>query len=170
MDQKAAEDYYNQRIYSYFQTIHGTVLDLGCGGGFLSRFMLANNPVTKVYGLDRGEECANELADLTKNGKFQFIQADVSHLNNLFAERSLDFLVSRDVFMFISNTDRYFNDVTKLVNCGIRQMGWFMKDSRRMKNHLRPEQIAHEYRQRGWTVHLESLDWYKSGYFIRADR
>jgi cyclopropane fatty-acyl-phospholipid synthase-like methyltransferase len=170
VDQKAAEAYYNHRIYSYFQSIHGTVLDLGCGGGFLSRFLLANSQVKKVYGLDQDEECTNELADLTKNGKFQFFQADVSLLNDLFTECGLDYLVSRDVFMFVSDTDRYFDDVTKLVNCGICQMGWFMKDSQRMKNHLRPEHIADEYRKRGWTVHLESLDWYKSGYFIRADR
>lgn len=169
VDQKAAENYYNHRIYSYFQSIHGIVLDLGCGGGLLSRFLLADSQVKKVYGLDKDGECANDLADLMENRKFQFIQADVSYLNNLFAESSLDFLVSRDVFMFISDTDRYFDDVTKLVNGGIRQMGWFMKDSQRMKNHLRPEQIADEYRKRGWNVNLELLDWYKSGYFIRAD-
>jgi predicted RNA methylase len=95
VDQETAAEYYNHRIYSYFQSIHGTVLDLGCGGGFLSGFLLADSQVKKVYGLDQDEECINDLADLTQNEKFRFFLADVRQLNNLFAESSLDFLVSR---------------------------------------------------------------------------
>lgn len=70
--------------------------------------------------------------------------------------------------MFIEDTERYFKDITGIVNKGIRQMGWYQKDNSRMKNKLVPEQIADEYIKRGWKVELEYLDWYKSGYFINA--
>lgn len=72
------------------------------------------------------------------------------------------------MFMFIEDTNQYFDDVTNIVNKGIRQIGWYMRDSERMKNKLEPQQIAYEYIKRGWKAELEYLNWYKSGYFINA--
>ncbi|MDN3956356.1 class I SAM-dependent methyltransferase [Sporolactobacillus laevolacticus] len=170
VDQKAAANYYNHRIHSYFNDLSGTILDLGCGGGFLSRYLMDNKRIKVIYGLDQDEACNDQLTDMTVLSKFQFLHSDIAQLSKVFAEQTLDFLVSRDVFMFIEDTDRYFDDVTNLVTSGIRQMGWFISQNERMKNQLTPEQIVEEYRNRGWNVCLEPLEWYKSGYFIRADR
>ncbi|MEG1142227.1 MAG: hypothetical protein RSE41_07265 [Clostridia bacterium] len=70
--------------------------------------------------------------------------------------------------MFIEDTDQYFNDVSKIVNKGIRHMGWYFENNKRINNKLTPQQIKQEYSKRGWIVELEYLDWYKSGYFINA--
>lgn len=169
IDPKRAEEFYNNKIYSYYDGLYGSIIDLGCGGGFLSRYLLNKDRTFRVYGLDSDPDCNNELSDIIhKDGKFKFIRYDISNISSIFAPQSADFLVSRDVFMFVEDTDRYFDDVTEIISKGIRHMGWYMKDNNRMKNKLEPRQIAEEYRKRGWTVELESLDWYKCGYFINA--
>lgn len=169
IDRKAAEAFYDNKIYSYYDGLYGKVIDLGCGGGFLSRYLINQEKVDKIYGIDNDADCINELEDIIKEQKkFEFINSDISGISSRFSRGSMDFLVSRDVFMFIEDTERYFKDITEIVNKGIRQMGWYQKDNNRMKNKLEPEQIAHEYIKRGWKVELEYLDWYKSGYFINA--
>lgn len=170
IDRKRAEEFYNNKIYSYYNGLYGKVIDLGCGDGFLSRYLLEEDKVHKIYGLDCDLDCMGELADINKKKKFEFIQGDISNFGSKFIANSIEFLVSRDVFMFVEDTDRYFDDITRIVTKGIRQMGWYMKDNSRMKNKLEPEQIADEYIKRGWKVEVEYLDWYKCGYFIKADR
>lgn len=143
-------------------------MDLGCGGGFLSRNLIKHDKVTKVYGLDIDLDSEIDLKDIIDNPKFNFIHRDIDNINAIFQKGSIDYLVSRDVFMFIENTQKYFDDVTNIVTSEIKQMGWYIEGNMRMKNKLLPEQIAEEYIKRGWEVELEYLDWYKSGYFINA--
>lgn len=168
IDQHTAETFYNKKILSYFHGLYGCVLDLGCGGGFLSRYLIQNHRITKIFGLDADPDCASATEDIDSR-RFTFVLADLGCLGKRFKSGSIDFLVSRDVFMFVEDTDRYFDVVTAVVTTGIRQMGWYKKDSRRrMRNRLEPQQIAGEYEKRGWKVRLDYLDWYKSGYFIQA--
>lgn len=169
VDAKSAKEFYDNKIYSYYDGIYGNIIDLGCGGGFLSRHLLGQENITKVWGLDIDEDCISELSDIIdKNEKFKFKKYNGLSLNNIFTEDSIDFLISRDVFMFIEDTDKYFDEVSKIVNKGIRQMGWYIENNKRMNNKLTPDEICNEYLKRGWTVNIEYLDWYKSGYFINA--
>lgn len=169
VDTKSAKKFYDNKIYSYYDGIYGNIIDLGCGGGFLSRYLLGQKNITKVWGLDVDEDCIGELSDIIgKNEKFKFKNYNGLSFYNIFIEDSIDFLVSRDVFMFIEDTDRYFNEVSKIVNKGIKQMGWYIENNKRMNNKLTPDEIVREYSKRGWTVNIEYLDWYKSGYFINA--
>ena len=167
IDNEKASKFYDSKIYSYFKDVYGSVIDLGCGGGFLSRHIIKYNEVDKVYGVDVDDESKNETSDITSL-KFQFIHSDIKELPQIFKPDSVDFLVSRDVFMFIEDTDKYFDDTFKIVKHGIKQMGWFVKGNTRMKNNLLPEDIAAEYEKRGWKTELTYLDWYKCGYFINA--
>ncbi|QAA33474.1 class I SAM-dependent methyltransferase [Clostridium manihotivorum] len=166
-----ATEFYDGKILSYFDGIYGDVLDLGCGEGFLSRTLLKESAVDKIYGLDIDEQCTDELKDIINHSnRFKFVKADISSLNEIFSTSSIDFLVSRDVFMFIEDTDKYFEDVTRIVRKEIRHMGWYQSFNDRMKNNLNPDQIVEEYSKRGWSTEIEYLDWYKSGYFIRASK
>ncbi len=169
IDKNGAEIFYNNKIHSYFSNIYGKVIDLGCGSGFLSRYFTNQININKVYGLDIDRDCRNELIDIIEEDKkFEFINSDISNMSSIFSTKSIDFLVSRDVFMFIENTDQFFDNVSRIVDKGIRQMGWYIEGNNRMKNNLTPQQIAEEYRKRGWIAELEGLNWYKSGYFINA--
>lgn len=168
IDRSKAEQYYNKKIYDKFSGLSGQVLDLGCGGGFLSSYAVQQINVNHVYGIDIDNSCLDGLNDLRNNAKFNFINSDICNINKIFKKDSLDFLISRDVFMFVADTNKFFDDVTNMVTNGILQMGWYIKDNQRMQNHLLPEEIVDEYKKRGWKVSLEYLDWYKCGYFIKA--
>lgn len=166
---KEAKAFYNNKIYSYFNDLYGNIIDLGCGGGFLSRYLINQDNVKTVWGLDIDDNCIGELEDIIGiNEKFKFQKYNGSDLAKEFDESSIDYLVSRDVFMFIEDTEKYFDEVSKIVTKGIRQMGWYIDSNKRMNNKLTPDEIANEYSKRGWKVEIEYLDWYKSGYFINA--
>lgn len=171
IDSKRAREFYNDKIYSYFDDVYGTVVDLGCGSGFLSRHLLQCDKVHKIYGLDMDSSCQNDLKDITgPDSKFEFVCSDIDGVDKIFKNKSIDFLVSRDVFMYIEDTAKYFDNVNNIVCKGIKQMGWYMKNHKNKRNDLLPEQIAMEYETRGWKVELQYLNWYKSGYFINAYR
>ncbi|WP_373899402.1 class I SAM-dependent methyltransferase [Haloimpatiens sp. FM7315] len=224
VDKSKAENFYNRKILSYFKDVEGTVIDLGCGSGFLSEYLLENNNVKKIYAIDNDIEskkfidelnlanrlnCANELncrdisncedksdfdsrldwknksnlsdrcnfadklhlRDKSNNkDKITFLHMDICDLGKCFENKKVDYIVSRDVFMFVDDTERYFQDVNKVVSKGVRQMGWYIGENKRMRNKLTPEEIKEKLINRDWKVYLEDLDWYKSGYFIRADK
>lgn len=171
VDKKKAEEFYNNKIYSYFNDVYGTIIDLGCGSGFLSRYLLQCHKVHKIYGVDIDSSCKSDLCDITGlESKFEFICSDINNMDITFKHKKIDFLVSRDVFMYIEDTKKYFDNVSDIVHKGIKQMGWYMRDNKNKRNDLLPEQIAMEYEDRGWKVELQYLNWYKSGYFINACR
>lgn len=171
IDQAAAAHYYDRRIQGYFSDVHGEVLDLGCGDGFLTRFLAAKPGVTRIYAADPDGNCAEPIGAIAAGyPAVSFENLDAGRLGERFSPGSLDFVVHRDVFMFIPDPDRYFDDITRIVRRGIRHMGWYVTGNERMHNRLRPEEIVNELRRRGWKADMQGLDWYKCGYFIRADR
>lgn len=169
IDQISAQNFYNSKIYSFFTGITGTILDFGCGDGFLSRFILSQQDIQAIYGIDIDTECIKQTKNITDN-RFEFMKYDGCSLNTLFPKNSIDYLVSRDVFMFIDNPDQYFLDINQIIVKGVRQMGWYKKTDSKIKNRLEPQIIARKYESMGWHVQLKELDWYKSGYFISANR
>jgi SAM-dependent methyltransferase len=180
VDQARASAYYSHKILAMYDDVSGTVLDLGCGGGFLTEYVSAKKEVTRVLAIDPDPEYAEEIGKIPDpEGKITFRVADASVLGDLAGAGkawagagipSIDYLIHRDVFMFIDDPERYFDDVTSIVRRGIRHVGWFMSDNARMKNTMQPQQILSEMEKRGWRAQLHILDWYKCGYFICADK
>lgn len=166
-----AAKFYNRKILSHFNNVDGNIIDLGCGGGFLSSFLVKMDNVNKIYAIDCDEDCREDIEKICDNpNKIIFSKMDIFDLDKYFKDKSIDYIVSRDVFMFIEDTDKYFDDITRIVNKGIRQMGWYISSNERMKNNLLPDEIADELLKRNWSVKIEYLDWYKSGYFIEANK
>jgi len=171
INQIAAEVFYNEKIYKYFDDVKGTILDIGCGGGFLTKHLTGKQNAKKVFAIDISEESKKEIAKLTDiDKKVDFRLLDLKDLTNIFKDESIDYIVNRDVFMFVEDYKKYFDDISRMAIKGVRQMGWFMNNNPRMKNKLHPLDIVDELKNRGWEVELEILDWYKSGYFIKADK
>ncbi|WDV47968.1 class I SAM-dependent methyltransferase [Clostridiaceae bacterium M8S5] len=170
IDRESASLYYDNKIYSYFKDIKGHVLDIGCGGGFLSRFILNNLMPCKVYGLDVDEGCIEELNDLAREDRFNFNKSNIKNIKTDYKDVHIDYIVCRDVLMFIENIDNFIDDISNTTAQGLRFMGWYIPTNKRIKNNVSPDEIALKLKERGWSVNVEYLDWYKSGYFINCDR
>lgn len=171
IDQARASEFYSKKILSYYSDISGAVLDLGCGEGFLSAYLAAREQVDAVWAIDCDPDCEKTVGQIADpKGKIRFQAIDAREIGERFGPGSVDYLVHRDVFMFVADASRYFDDVTRIVKRGIRHMGWFMTGNARMQNQMHPDEIVGELRRRGWNAEIEYLDWYKCGYYIRADR
>lgn len=169
VDQKKAANYYNEKIYSYYNHVTGNVIDLGCGGGFISNYLSNNNDINKISALDIDETVKDYINNINPN-RVHFIHAGAHELSQHFDTNSVDYLVHRDVFMFIEDTKKYFDDITNIVSKGIVHIGWYLSNNERMKNKLLPVEIKEELENRGWMVTLEYLPWYKCGYIIIANK
>lgn len=169
INKEQAAIYYSRKIYSFFDIPDGVVLDLGCGGGFLSSKLIQNSKITKIFAVDYDQNVQKSIESI-KSPKIKFINQDADHLENNKLISNVDYLVHRDLFMFISNTENYFNYVRKSVSKSVYHMGWFIRGSERMKNQLLPEEIKEKYLEKGFEVSIKYPDWYSCGYFIRADR
>ncbi len=171
IDRQIATQYYNQKIFCFFDDVEGVILDIGCGGGFLTQHLIDKKDVNQVLAVDIDNDCKEEIDKLKDKGKnVEFKLCDLSDISELFEGKSVDYVVNRDVFMFVENTKKYFDDISRIARRGIRQMGWFVSGNERMKNNLTPSEIVKELEKRDWNVELFALDWYKCGYFIKADR
>lgn len=168
IDSYKAKAFYDLKVLDYFKTVYGNVIDLGCGGGFLSRNLIGNAKIKRIYGIDIDKYCEKELKDLLNNKKFEFFNGNLEKFYKKLD--SVDFLISRDTFMFIKDTDEYFKIIDKLVNVGVFHMGWYIEGNKKMQNHIYPDDVLKEYLNRGWNANIEYLNWYKSGYFIKAYR
>jgi ubiquinone/menaquinone biosynthesis C-methylase UbiE len=166
IDQQAAAKFYNQLIAEQFQGLSGQILDLGCGSGFLSYIALQNPQVEFVTGLDSDANSAEPFSQLDENSKF--IHADVSQLDQFFSEDSVDWIICRDFLMFVKDTGRFFDAITKISKTGLKMMNWYRPSDARVQNKLAPSQIKDELEKRGWKIELKPLEWYSAGYLITA--
>jgi len=166
-----ASEFYNRKIFGYFEGISGTVIDLGCGDGFISEHLLNNETVQKIWAVDNedeNKESIDKLAD--KNPKIEFLNIDISELREHFTPGTVNCAVSRDVFMFLESPERFLEDLDVLKIEEFRQMGWYKTGEGRMKNTVPPDRIREILEENGWNVKIEYLDWYMCGYFISASR
>lgn len=171
IDQSRASEFYSRKILSYFTDVSGEVLDLGCGGGFLTEFVAGKDDVSRVCAIDSDPACEGSIGAINDpERKIRFERMDAGKIGRRFASDSVDYLVHRDVFMFIDDPGLYFDDVTRIVRRGIRHMAWYVKGNARMKNAVAPDEIVAELQRRGWEAGIEYLDWYKCGYFVRAQK
>lgn len=171
IDYQKAAKYYNDKVLSFFSDVKGTVIDLGCGNGFLTSYLNKIPQINKIFAIDIDKNVQNSIQNIDKNKqKIEFLKISADELKNYFKSNEVDFLVSRDVFMFIEKPNEFLNQVTNILRKGIRQMGWFIKENKRMKNIMNPDSIRKTLLEKNWLVEQYNLDWYKSGYFIKADK
>lgn len=164
-----AGKFYNQKILGYFNNVKGTIIDLGCGGGFLTSYIVKIEDVLKVYSIDKDKSCKEDIEAIDdKSNKIEFLNMDIINLTNQFESKSIDYIICRDVFMFIDITSKFFDNASEIVRKGIKIMGWYMPSNERIHNRLHPDDICKEFNNRGWKTRLEYLNWYKYGYFISA--
>ncbi len=116
---KAMQEYPNARmaeltafdIDRYISKENPTILDLGAGDGFLTRFLAERFPKAKLYAVDSSNFM---LSYLDKKNNISFIHAESDKLP--LEDGSIDFVVSLATFHHIDNKQETFNEVNRILS------------------------------------------------------
>lgn len=92
-----------------------SVLDAGCGVGYSSAF-IAGNGARRVIGIDISDEAVRYAQVHYKLSNLEFGVMDCTNLG--FMSESFDLVCSLDVIEHLHNTDRYLNEVHRVLKAG----------------------------------------------------
>jgi len=92
-----------------------SVLDAGCGVGYSSAY-IAENGARKVIGGDISSEAIQYAREHYKLNNLEFGVMDCTNLG--FMNESFDLVCSLDVIEHLHNTDRYLNEVHRVLRTG----------------------------------------------------
>lgn len=165
INQRDAERFYNNRIYELYKHVSGCVVDIGCGGGFITNHLAAKDDIEEIYAIDSDSSSKEGLTD---SEKIHFILGDIVENDKLLDDISVDYMVSRDVVMYFEDLPLFIQRASKIVKKGIVIVGWYNPTLSRVKNKVHPEKIKEMLAEQGLEVEYEEFDWYKFGYVINA--
>ena len=169
--QEIARKYYSEKVLSYFENVSGKVLDIGCGYGFLSLSLLnINQNITEMTCLDSDYKCVDYLKGNNPNDKIKLINDTAENYLNANIKDKYDYIISRDVLMFIEDLDLFFKNIEINTTKGIKFMGWYMPEDNRVKNRVHPFDFLNYFNTSTWKINVEYLNWYKNGYFLEAEK
>ncbi|KAI1375721.1 methyltransferase type 11 [Hypoxylon crocopeplum] len=87
-----------------------SVLDLGCGFGWFSRFAIENGAVS-VTAIDLSEKMLEKARDMTKDDKVKYERADLEELR--LVEHQYDVVFSSLAFHYVANLQALISEVNK---------------------------------------------------------
>lgn len=166
INQREAERFYNSRIYEQYEHISGNVVDIGCGGGLITNYLDTKKEVDNIYAIDSDYVSKDSL---NLSDKIHFIHGNVEGIDKLLDGISIDYMVSRDVVMYIENLPLCIQKASHIVQKGMVIVGWYNPTLSRVKNDVHPEEIKTMLTGQGFEVEYKELNWYKWGYKINAN-
>ena len=114
-------------IKKYFKSIvPKSLLDAGCGSGYLLELFKKLNPSTNLVGIDY-------VYPLLKDSKIKVIEGDILNTLNGFIENSFEFVICAHVIEHLSNADKVVMELRRvcskvlIIICPIeKQLKWGM--------------------------------------------
>jgi 2-polyprenyl-6-hydroxyphenyl methylase/3-demethylubiquinone-9 3-methyltransferase len=103
-----------ERIRALYGAGEISLLDVGCGGGFLSNPLAAAG--LAVTGLDMAHDSLEVAARFDPSGRAKYIQGDAYHLP--FAESSFQVVTQMDVLEHLENPERAVKEAARVLKPG----------------------------------------------------
>ena len=89
IDKKKAEKFYNNKIFSYYDDLYGTVMDLGCGGGLLTKHIIKNEDITRIICIDNDERCHKQINAISNTKRIEFFNLNIPNLTEYSKNKSI---------------------------------------------------------------------------------
>ena len=153
-----ARTYYNNLIYDIFKEAKGNVLDIGCGGGMLTKYLLTKDSVNKVLAIDKDDD--TDVKDV-------FIKVDLDDFDEKIFDIHFDYLVCRDVLMYLKDIEYTFSKLSKISD-KIILLNWFNKEHKNCVNKSPPEEILCVLNKYYKNIEISYPSFYKWGYLIKS--
>lgn len=152
-----AETFYNDKIFECFKDVKGRVLEIGCGGGFLTEYLHGKEDVSYVCGIDLDGE--NNFCD-------EYICMDINDLD-VDSIGKYDYVVCRDVLMYLDDLDDVFSKLSK-VSDKVVLLNWYNPNHKNCHNKTCIEDVFKIVSKYYKELELEYPVFYKQGYLIRS--
>ena len=104
-----AEEFYNKKIFECFKDIYGNVLEIGCGGGLVTEYVAGLESVKYLATVDVDDESISSIS--SKHHKL-----DLNNFDEGVFENTFDFVICRDVLMYLDDIDYTFSKLSKISN------------------------------------------------------
>lgn len=114
-ESKAKVPWVLERIKKSFKIEDVELLDVGCGGGFLTN-ALAEENFKAIHGVDLSEESVRVAKNHDKTGKVQYQSADAFHLP--FPDQSFDVLTAMDFLEHIEDPKAVIQEFSRVLRPG----------------------------------------------------
>ena len=160
IDNDIASDFYNKKIFNCFSNLSGKVLEIGCGGGLITNYITSLKNVSYVATLDIDEESISKISN--KHYKVNLNDFDESIFDIKF-----DYVICRDVLMYLNDIDYTFNKLSKISNKVIL-LNWYDINHKNCLNKTSPTDILNILSNYYENLTIDYPFFYKKGYLIKT--
>ena len=155
-----ASEYLETKIYECFKNVSGRVLEIGCGGGLVTNYLVNNPKVEYLVTLDNDDESISEVSN-------RHINMDLNIIDICVFDDSFDYVVCRDVLMYLEDIDYTLKELSK-ISKKVVLLNWYNINHKNCINKTEPEKILEIANKYFDNLELIYPSFYKNGYIIQT--
>ena len=155
-----ASEFLENKIYECFKNASGNVLEIGCGGGLVTNCLKNNDKVKYLVTLDCDDESVSEISD-------KHIKMDLNHLDMSKFGIEFDYVVCRDVLMYLNDIEYTLKELSK-ISKKVILLNWYNVNHKNCINKTEPVKILEIASKYYDNLELVYPWFYKNGYIIRT--
>lgn len=162
-----ARIFYNSLIYECFKDVKGKILELDCGGGLLTEYLSKKKDVELLVAIDRdmSNDEINYIKSLTNDN---FYNIDLNDFNESFFNTHFDYVVCKDVLMYLDDIEVIFKKISNISN-KIILLNWHNENHKNCFNKTSPIAIVEILKKYYNNIVIEYPSFYKWGYLIKTE-
>ena len=163
---ETARRFYNELIYDCFKDVKGKVLELGCGGGLLTKYLASKKDVESVVAVDNEME-GKEINFINSLDKCLFVEMDLNDFDETLFSNKFDYIVCKDVLMYLDNIECTFSKLSKISH-NIILLNWFNTRHKNCLNKMAPIDAFEVIKRYYKDIEIIYPSFYKWGYIIKT--
>lgn len=160
IDSKIAEEFYNNKIFECFKDISGKVLEIGCGGGLISKYVKSLDKVEYLATVDIDDESISNISN-------KHYKMDLNNFDESVFDTKFDFVICRDVLMYLDDLDYTFKKLSKISD-KVVLLNWYDRNHKNCLNKTEPLKILEILNKYYKDLSIEYPYFYKKGYLIKS--